>query len=140
MKPQVSNLEPFIEILGVTSPQADAYRFGYRLDGAVVSAVDLPAELVEKILILKTRLSIHITPSGEIVPELSFPSVVGKITHAERTDPSIDDLMRETLNPEMLRMEEATSADLALLLERLQRSASLVKDMLDQIARSSPST
>ena len=139
MEPQASDLEPFIEIIGVTSPHADAYRFGYRLGGAVVSAVDLPAEIVEKTLASRTRLSAHITPSGEIVPELSFPSVVGQITEAERTDPSIDDLMRETLNPEMLRMEGATSADLALLLDRLQRSASLVRDLLDHIAESSPS-
>ncbi|WP_316169093.1 MULTISPECIES: hypothetical protein [unclassified Bradyrhizobium] len=140
MKLQASNLEPFIEILGVPSPHADAYRFGYRLDSAVVSAVDLPAEIVEKIFVSRTRQSVHITPSGEIIPELSFPSVAGEIIHPERTIRSIDDLMRETLKPEMLRMGEATSADLALLLERLQRSASLVEDVLDQIARSSPST
>ncbi|WP_316227163.1 MULTISPECIES: hypothetical protein [unclassified Bradyrhizobium] len=140
MKPQASNLEPFVEIFGVTSPHADTYRFGYRLDGAVVSAVDLPAEIVEKVLALKARLSVYITPSGEIIPELAFASLVGEVPCAERADPTIDDLMRKTLNLEMLRMEEATSADLALLLDRLQRSASLVKDMLEQIARSSPNT
>jgi hypothetical protein len=140
MKPQTSNIEPFIERPRMASPHADAYRFGYRLDGVVVSAVDLPVETVEKLLVSGNRLSVRITPCGEIVAELSIPNVLGEVSHAEGIILSIDDLVRETLRPETLRMEEATSADLALLLSCLQRSAALVKEMLDQIARSSPST
>jgi hypothetical protein len=140
MKPQTSNVEPFIERPGMASPHADAYRFGYRLDGVVVTAVDLPVETVEKFLVSRTRLSVRITPCGEIVPELSIPNILGEVSHTGGIVLSIDDLLRETLRPEILRMEEATSADLALLLGCLQRSEALVKEMLSQIARSSQST
>lgn len=140
MKPQTPNLEPFIERAGMASPHVSAYRFGYRLDGVVISAVDLPVETVEDLLVSRARLSARITPCGKIVPEISIPNVLGEVGHEGRIVLSIDDLMRETLRPETMRMEEATSADLVLLLSCLKRSVTLVKEMLDQIASSSPST
>jgi hypothetical protein len=132
MKPQASDLEPFIEEPGATSPHADVYRFGYRLEGAVVSAVDLPAETVEKLLLSKTRPSVRITPCGEIVPGLLIPNVVGEADHVAGTVFSIDDLMRETLGAEALRMEEATVEDLALLFSRLERAIALVRTAIDR--------
>ncbi|WP_456721535.1 MULTISPECIES: hypothetical protein [unclassified Bradyrhizobium] len=130
MKPQVSDLEPFIEAPDVASLHAGVYRFGYRLDGAVVSAVDLPAETVEKILLSKTRLSVRITPRGEIVPELS--NVLGEVGDATENIVSIDELVRNTLSAETLRMEEATPEDLALLFSRLERAIALVRSAIDR--------
>ncbi|GEC54770.1 hypothetical protein BEL01nite_38130 [Bradyrhizobium elkanii] len=132
MKPQASDLEPFIEAPGATSPRADVYRFGYRLGGAVVSAVDLPAETVEKLLLSKTRPSVRITACGEIVPGCSIPNVLGEVGHVAETVFSIDDLMRETLSAETLRMEEATPEDLALLFSRLERAIALVRTAIDR--------
>ncbi|ODM76735.1 hypothetical protein [Bradyrhizobium elkanii] len=132
MKPQASDLEPFIEPPGATSPHADVYRFGYRLDGAVVSAIDLPVETVEKLLLSKTRASVRITPCGEIVPGCSIPNVLGEVGHAMGIVSAIDDLMRETLSAETLRMEEATPEDLALLFSRLERAIALVRAAIDR--------
>lgn len=132
MKHQASDLEPFIEAPDAASPRADVYRFGYRLDGAVVSAIDLPVETVEKLLLSKTMLSVRITPSGEIVPGLSAPNVLGGGGHEAEIVSSIDDLMRETLSAETLRMEEATPEDLALLFSRLERAIALVRSAIDR--------
>jgi len=134
MKPQASDLEPFIEAPGATSPLADAYRFGYRLGGAVVSAVYLPAEIVEKLLLSKARPSVRITPCGEIVPSLSSPNILGEVGHVVETVFSIDDLMRETLSAETLRMEEATADDLVLLFTRLERAITLVRTAIDRVS------
>ncbi len=134
MKSQASDLEPFIEVPGVASPHAGVYRFGYRLDGAIVSAVDLPAETVENLLISKTRLSVRITPCGEIVPGLS--NVLGEVGHAAEIVFSIDDLMSDTLSAETLRMEEATLEDLALLSSRLERAIALVRTAIDRASNS----
>ncbi|MHC2247757.1 hypothetical protein ACVJH7_007064 [Bradyrhizobium elkanii] len=132
MKPQASDLEPFIEAPGATSPHADAYRFGYRLDGAVVSAIDLPVETVEKLLLSKTRLSVRITPCGEIVPGIQ--NAFGELGQTAEIVFSIDDLMRETLTAETLRMEEATPEDLALLFSRLERAIALVRAAIDRVS------
>ena len=134
MKPLASDLEPFIETPDATSPHADVYRFGYRLNGAIVSAVDLPVETVEKLLLSKTVLSVRITPCGEIVPGLSTSNVLGECGRAAETVSSIDDLMRETLSAETLRMEEATPEDLALLFSRLERAIALVRTAIDRIS------
>lgn len=135
MKPQASDLEPFIEAPDATSPHAEVYRFGYRLDGAVVSAVDLPVETVEKLLLPKTMLSVRITPSGEIVPGLSTSNVLGEPGQAAEIASSIDHLMRETLSAEALRMEEATPEDLALLFSRLERAIALVRIAMDRASK-----
>lgn len=132
MKLQAPDLEPFIETLDATSRRADVYRFGYRLDGEVVSAVDLPVETVEKLLLSKTRLSVRITPCGEIVPGLSTPNVLGELGQAAEIVSSIDDLMKETLSAEALRMEEATPEDLALLFSRLERAIAFVRTAIDR--------
>jgi hypothetical protein len=47
---------------------------------------------------------------------------------------SIDDLMRETLTAETLRMEEATPEDLALLFSRLERAIALVRAAIDRVS------
>jgi hypothetical protein len=101
------------------------------LAGTVVTAVELPAETVEKLLLSKARLSVRITPSGEIVPGLSIANVLGGVGHGAEIVFSIDDLLRETLSAETLRMEEATPEDLALLFSRLECAISLVKIAID---------
>ena len=136
MQPQASDLEPFIEAPGRSSPHADLYRFGYRLDGAVVSSVHLPVETVEKLLLSETRLSVRITPCGYIVPGLSIPNVTGEDALASELLFPIDDLMRETLSAEALRMEEATPDDLTLLFNRLERAIALVRSALDRASDS----
>lgn len=138
MKPQAPDLEPFIEAPDATSPHANVYRFGYRLDGAVVSTVDLPVETVEKLLLSKTTLSVRITPCGEVIPGLSTPNVLGELGQAAEIVSSIDDLMKETLSAEALRMEEATPEDLALLFSRLERAIALVRTAIDRASKNSP--
>ena len=136
MQPQASDLEPFIEAPDRASHHANVYRFGYRLDGAVVSSVHLPVEAVEKLLLSETRLSVRITPCGDIVPGLSIPNATGEVVLDPETLFSIDDLLRETLSAEALRMEEATPKDLTLLFNRLERAIALVRSALDRASGS----
>jgi hypothetical protein len=132
MRPPASDLEAFIEAPGATSPRADVYQFGYRLGGTVVTAVNLPAETVEKLLLSTIRPSVRITPRGEIAPEISIPNVLGSVGCVAEIVYTIDDLLRETLSAEALRMEEATPEDLALLFSRLECAITLVKVAIDR--------
>jgi hypothetical protein len=128
MRTQASDIEPFIEAPAANSLCAKVYRFGYRLGGTVVTAIDLPAETVENLLFSKTRLSVRITPCGDIIPELSSSDPPGEdVGYVAEIVFSIDELIRETLTPKALRMEEATAEDLARLFSRLECSIALVK-------------
>jgi hypothetical protein len=136
MQPQASDLQPFIETPDSASPYANVYRFGYRLNGVVVSSLHLPVETVEKHFLAETKLSVRITPCGDIVPGLSSPNLTIEVALASKTFVSIDDLMRETLSAEALRMEEATPEDLTLLCNRLERATAMVRSALDRASNS----
>jgi hypothetical protein len=134
-RPQSLNSEPFVELLGSTHPSANAYRFGYRIVGTanVISAIDVPADMVERALISRKPLSARIAPNGDIIPEISNSNPIDNTADVTSETSQIDDLIRRTLNAENLRMEEASVADLKMLLDRLERSVSLVKEAIIQL-------
>jgi hypothetical protein len=51
----------------------------------------------------------------------------------------IDDLLQRAVSAENLRLEETKIVDLRILLKRLERSVSLVKEAIDQMAAGSSS-
>jgi len=127
-------IEPFVErvCLHQTRPFDNLYRFGYRVVGTdtIVAAIEIPARLLEEVS-SNLRLSCRLSPDGNVMPESSFHSDNRASSTGTRTGPlPLDQLMRATLAPQNLRMEEATIADLTTLLQRLEDSANLVKEAL----------
>ncbi len=127
-------IEPFVERVGLqqTRPFGDLYRFGYRAVGTdtIVAAIEIPARLLEEEISSNLRLSCRLSPDGNVTPESSIQNDGGSSTRTWAGSQPLDQLIRSTLAPQNLRMEEATIADLTILLQRLEDSASLVRDAL----------
>jgi hypothetical protein len=130
-------LEPFVERIGASrSPGGTtSYRIGYRADSfsAAVTSITVPAGTLEKALNSEELLTLAITPTGEVTAVISFVDSAELTLHASLP---IDRLVRNALETENLRMEEATAADLNTLLQSLERSVGLVRDAIDQMATS----
>ncbi|MCC8940234.1 hypothetical protein H8A99_28170 [Bradyrhizobium sp. Arg68] len=130
-------IEPFVERACLPNPSTsdNLYRFGYRIVGTetVVAAIEIPAGLLEEAVSSSLMLTCRLTPDGDVIPELSFEH-----GRASPTSPTgiwvesspLDQLIRATLTPQNLHLEEATTANLSTLLQRLEDSASLVRDEL----------
>ncbi|HVR59562.1 MAG TPA: hypothetical protein VMT72_22345 [Pseudolabrys sp.] len=127
-------IEPFIERLGLHQARRSdgAYRFGYRAVGTenVVASVEIPTTLVEEMILCGSRLSVRLTPDGQVIPELSFQNHAASSIEKWSGPLPLDRLISAALAPQNLHMEEATTEELATLLKRLEDSASLVKAML----------
>jgi hypothetical protein len=125
-------IEPFVErvCLRRTSAADHVYRCGYRIVGTdtVVVAMEIPARLVEEAISSNLVLSCRLTPDGDVIPEPSFEH--SRASSAGASPVALDQLVRATLTPQILHMEEATVANLTTLLRRLEDSASVVKDAL----------
>lgn len=128
-------LEPFVEPIRATSNLggADSYRIGYRIaqDGSSIASITVPAELIGKALISGVSLTLAATPNGQVKAVLSHPDLAETIS---RQVFPIDGLVRDALDAENLRMEEATATDLTILLQRLERSISYARDAINQLA------
>lgn len=127
-------IEPFVELVGLQQirPFDDLYRFGYRAVGTdtIVAAVEIPARLLEEEISSNLRLSCRLSPDGNVTPELSIQNDRASSTGTWAGPQPLDQLIRSTLAPQNLRMEEATIADLTTLLRRLEDSVSVVRDAL----------
>jgi hypothetical protein len=125
-------IEPFVEraCLRRTSTSDDLYRFGYRIVGTdtVVAAMEIPARLVEEEISSNLVLSCRLTPDGDVIPEPSLEHNRAPLAGASPV--ALDQLVRATLTPQALYMEEATIANLTTLLRKLEESASVVRDAL----------
>lgn len=117
-------VEAFCEIgeLGPLGPMS--YRAGYRLRTTIICNVELPAAIVEAAIIAKSTLATMITPDGNV-----RSSVGVSAGSKSRTEP-IDQLIAQLLSVENLRLEEISAANLGLLLERLERSVELVRQVM----------
>jgi len=128
-------IEPFVErvCLHQTRPFDNLYRFGYRVVGTdtIVAAIEIPARLLEEVS-SNLRLSCRLSPDGNVMPESSFHNDRASSTGTWTGPLPLDQLIRSTLAPQNLHMEEATIADLTTLLQRLEDSANLVRDALAQ--------
>ncbi|NOJ48536.1 hypothetical protein [Bradyrhizobium archetypum] len=129
-------MEAFLEVAakgsGATGPIS--YRAGYRCveTGDVICAIELPASIAESTILAHSGLVIVTTPDGHIVSTVRGVEGGDSIV----AEP-IDAFIARSLNSENLRMEEATVADLEILLQRLNYSASLVSETIGQMANSS---
>jgi hypothetical protein len=123
-------LEPFAEVAG------DTYRFGYRTVGVsdYVSAVEVPIQIVEQAVLMRASLTVRIGPDGTVFPHMLSSHDANTAPDPPTDVEALDVLVRKAVNTENLRMEEATASDLNTLLQRLERSISLVKDAISQIS------
>lgn len=125
-------IEPFVECtcLPNTCTADHLYRFGYRIVGSdnVVAAVEIPSRILEEAVLSKLTLSCRLTPDGDVIPQSMFEH--GKAPSAGSSPLSLDQLIRATFTPKNLYMEEATIANLTTMLQRLEESASVVRDAL----------
>jgi hypothetical protein len=127
-------LEPFAERIGGAHDfdGAAGYRIGYRLgrDGTAISSVTVSADIIEKTLNLSGSIGLAVTLDGQVTAVVSHSDFT-EVTL--RGASSIDGLVQNALDFENLRMEEATTADLNALLERLEHSVRLVKSALSRM-------
>jgi hypothetical protein len=131
-------LEPFVERICAAHDfgTSSGYRIGYRLgpSGETITSITVSAETIEKTLKLCESVALGVTPDGQVRAETTF--LEAPESRLREAFP-IDILVRNTLNSENLRMEEATVSDLKTLLQRLEQSVGLVKDAIDQMAGAS---
>jgi hypothetical protein len=137
---QLSPVEPFVERIDPARDLAngDAYRFGYRVEGTkdVLSAVDIPAEAVERFLTAGLCLSARMSPSGDISAALTGFNDIAINPGVVWAALSIEVLVANAVSAENLRLEEAGPAELKTLLKRLESSVGLVIEALSQISES----
>jgi hypothetical protein len=130
-------IEPFVERteLGGSGAGARAYRFGYRLEGTkdVLSVIDIPAKTVELALTDGLSLTVKMTPTGDVSPILNGRNEIEIAPSAVWAATTIERLVTQALSSENLRLEEAGSADLSVLQQRLERATSLVKGAIERL-------
>ncbi|MEY9441714.1 hypothetical protein [Bradyrhizobium elkanii] len=126
-------IEPFAERVGLGNARTagDLFRFGYRDSetGTVVAAIEIPARVLEEAISSNLTSSCRLTPDGSLISELSF-ECGNPSTGTSKFSMPIDQLIRATLAPPNLHMEEATIADLRTMLQRLEESTNAVRDTL----------
>lgn len=134
-------LEPFVERIGGTLDfdGAAGYRIGYRIgpDGTAITSITVSAEIIEKTLNLGGSVALAVTPDGQVAAVVSHSNSAKSTL---RGASPIDSLVRNALDFENLRMEEATVSDLNTLLQRLERSVGLAKDAISQMASETNTT
>jgi hypothetical protein len=130
-----TQLEPFAELAG------SAYRFGYRVVGTIdnVSTIEVPAPIVEQQVMMSASLAARIDPDGTVISQISMSSFHDITPSTSSKAVPIDDLLQKAVSAENLRLEETKIVDLRILLKRLERSVSLVKEAIDQMAAGSSS-
>jgi hypothetical protein len=138
MKQGTSTMEAFLEVAGKGTGATDpiSYRVGYRCveTGETVCAIELPASIVDSTILARCGLVVMTTPDGYIV------STVRGVEGSDFNDRQpivaepIDAFIARSLNSDNLRLEEATVADLEILLQRLNHSTSLVSETIGKMA------
>lgn len=127
-------VEPFVERVGLlkTRTSDDLYRLGYKVVGidTVVAAIEIPANLLEGAISSSLTLSCRLTPDGCVILESSFELGRASTTGTRADLLQLDQLVQAALTPKNLHLEEATTANLTTLLQRLETSANVVRDAL----------
>ena len=102
---------------------------GYRDDssGTIVASVELPTEMIERTIFANISIGITLSGSGEVTSAAS--NVVSGSCSSTKTI-SLSDLVDMLLDHENIRLEETTESELAILLERLQRSIRAVQRVI----------
>jgi hypothetical protein len=119
-------LEPFAEVTG------DTCRFEYRTVGIgdSVSEIELPLAIVEQAVLTRASITAKVSLDGTVISHMRMPHVAGSTIDLPTGLASIEALVQKAVDSENLRMEEATSADLRMLLQRLEDSVRSVKSAI----------
>jgi hypothetical protein len=124
-----SSLEPFVE--RIRSQGLDQYCVGYRLpNGEVVSSIIVSASLLGDFLVADSSIDLRLSIDGFV--SANFSELAGGID-APRSVLAIDDLLRDALTTENLRLEEASVQQLRALQDRLEASANMVRRVINEI-------
>jgi hypothetical protein len=125
----LSSLEPFAE--RIRSHGLDQWCIGYRLqDGEVVSSIVVSASLLGECFFSSSSINLRLSIDGLVSANMSeLTDSVG----APRSEVAIDELLRETLMAENLRLEEASAKQLSVLEGRLKACVNLVRHLINQM-------
>jgi hypothetical protein len=93
--------------------------------------VEVPASLAEHTILENRKLALSITPDGHI--ESALTGITTYDSQTPQVAEPIDTVIARTLATGNLRFEEATNTELRSLLQRLQRSADLVKQAIEKL-------
>jgi hypothetical protein len=128
---------PFVERVGAAAKVVGptSYRVGYRLESsqAIVCQVEIPAEVVEQAVAEDLSPSNRMTPAGEVISAFAGVRSNSISESARCPAEAVDQLVARAIDPGNLRAEEAGITELKILLARLERSVTLVKQALAEI-------
>ena len=121
-------VKPFVELLN--RPDGRFARVGYRPVGFEhdLVSVELPIQILEQAITRGLDLTTRITPSGDVVSHIRGWSETELINL--RLVTSIDILISQAVNPDNLRLEEASLAELNELRRSLELGIEQVKAAL----------
>ncbi|OCK59856.1 hypothetical protein [Bradyrhizobium sp. LMTR 3] len=138
MKHGTNTVEAFLELtgeeFGATGPSS--YRAGYRCleTGEIICVIEIPASIAEPAIFAQSDLATMTTPDGRIVTTITSVEDRDLNERQRIIAEPIDAFIARSLSSENLRMEEATVADLEILLKRLNHSADLVSKTIGEMA------
>lgn len=135
----MSDLEPFAEKVrrtgGALSPSR--YRIGYRCSTtqAVLTQLEIPAEIVERTVLGDLLVVPRITPDGIVTADTPGQGDLNSDDRLEVAAMPINELVTRAIASDNLRLEEARISDLEALRDLLERSVSKVRDTLAMAAK-----
>jgi hypothetical protein len=142
MKRSGGTVEAFLEVGAERAHPTNpiSYRAGYRCveTGEIICSIEIPASIAESTIFAHSNLLIATTPDGHIksaVRGLDSDLNTSQLMACEPLDASF----ARSLDSENLRMEEATVADLEVLLQRLNHSTNLVREAIGRMENESKS-
>jgi hypothetical protein len=127
----MSDLEPFAEkvrrVEGALSPSQ--YRIGYRCSTtqAVLTQLEIPAEIVERTVLGDLLVVPRITPDGTVTANILTQRDSINYEWLDVVAMPIYELVNRAMTSENLRLEEARLSDLEALRDLLERSVSKVR-------------
>jgi hypothetical protein len=128
-----SSIEPFVE--RIRSQGLDQYCVGYRLpNGEVVSSIIVSASLLGDFLVADSSIDLRLSIDGFVSANLSE---LARGIGAPKSVLAIDDLLRDALTTENLRLEEASVQQLRALQDRLEASANMVRRVINEMEQPS---
>lgn len=129
------SVEPFVDRIAPDqlSSCRQLFRVGYRTEGTndVLSAIDLPVQVLEGEIASGLRQVTSVSPSGEVTSEIVGSS--GLTLLGARSITPIDDLVSQAVCKDNLRLEEASTNELFNLLRRLESAIGHVRAALQDM-------
>lgn len=129
------SVEPFVD--RVTCDHASAgrpfLRVGYRIEGTdyILSAIDLPVQLLEEEIASGLGLVTAVSPCGEVTSQIVGSS--GLSLPKPHSISSIRDLVSQAIRADNLQLEEASTNELCGLLRILEAATDQVRTALAQM-------